>query len=56
MQKKKTIIKAITTMNINLLDVLLDDDKPYMDVPKPLFLEQLNLEFNKFKKKELTNL
>ena len=38
-------------MNINLLDILLDDDKPYMDVPKPLLLEQLNLEFNKLKKK-----
>ena len=49
--KKGTIINAIITMNINLLDVLLDDNKPYMDVPKSLFLKQLNLEFNKLKEK-----
>lgn len=49
MKYKKTIIEAIKTMNINLLYVLLDDNKPYMDVSKSLFLEQLNSEFNALK-------
>jgi len=49
--KKETIITAIKIMNINLLDVLLDDKKPYMDVSKSLFLEKLNLEFSNLKEK-----
>ena len=48
MTKKENIIKAITEMNINLLDVLLDDDKPYMGVTKLKFLDKLNEKFETF--------
>jgi hypothetical protein len=49
MSKKKTMIKAIAEMNITLLDVVLDDDRAYMDVSKELFLKKLNNEFEDLK-------
>ena len=55
MTKKEAIIKAITKMDINLLDVVLDDNKSYMDVPKGLFLEKLEMEFQTLKKQGITN-
>lgn len=36
-------------MNINLLDVVLDDTRAYMDVSKDLFLKKLNNEFDDLK-------
>lgn len=48
--KKETIIKAITEMDISLLDVILDDDRAYMDVSKKLFLETLSSKFNTLKR------
>lgn len=43
------MIKAIAEMNITLLDVVLDDDRAYMDVSKELFLKKLNNEFEDLK-------
>jgi len=55
MTKKETILKAITEMDINLLDIVLEDNISYMDVPKVLFLEKLEMEFQTLKKQGITN-
>jgi len=49
MTKKEAIVKFITEMNIDMLSLLLDDDKSYMDVPKETFIVKLNEEFNRLK-------
>jgi hypothetical protein len=52
--KKINIIKAITEMDIDLLDVVLDNDKAYMEVSKCLFIKTLSIEFDKLKKQGIT--
>ena len=41
MTKKQRIINAFKNLDFETLEVLLDDEKPYMDVPKKTFLEAL---------------
>lgn len=43
------IIQAIKNFDIAALKELLDDDKPYQDVPKTLFLEKIEKKFNQAK-------
>ena len=43
---KEAIIKDISEMNTDMLSLLLDDDKSYMDVPKETFIEKLDSKFN----------
>ncbi|TFV94462.1 hypothetical protein E4S40_10600 [Algoriphagus kandeliae] len=43
------VILAISTMDIERLDLLLDSSIPYSDVPKEIFLKRLNEAFNSFK-------
>jgi hypothetical protein len=47
MTKLEQIIQAIKTLHFNALDVLLDDDKSYMEVPKSVFLDKLREEFSR---------
>lgn len=42
---KKAILQAIKTFDISTLNILLDDNSPYMDVPRSLFLETLERKF-----------
>jgi hypothetical protein len=48
--KKELIIKSFQNMDINLLDVLLEDDKTYQDATKEVFIEKLNETFSILKK------
>lgn len=41
MKNFKPILQAIKHLDFDALEQLLDDDKPYMEVPKQLFLERL---------------
>ena len=41
MTEKQQIIQAFKALDFERLETLLDDDKPYMDVPKELFLSTL---------------
>lgn len=50
MNKKNHIIKAITEMNIDLLEIVLDNEKAYMEVSKDLFIKTLSKEFDVLKK------
>lgn len=43
--KKDLIIKAFEQMDANMLDVLLNDDQPYQDVSKELFVVELKKYF-----------
>src|SRR5690554_6123443 len=54
MTKKETIIKAITEMDIDLLDVVLDNDIAYMEVSKSLFIKTLSNKFKRLKKQGVT--
>lgn len=54
MSKIETVIKAIEKMDIDLLDLVLDTNKSYMDVPKEMFLSKLSSEFGKLKKRGVT--
>jgi hypothetical protein len=54
MSNKKAIIKAITEMNIAVLDAVLDNDKAYMEVSKELFIKTLSNEFESLKKQGVT--
>tara|TARA_R110002110_G_scaffold89504_2_gene233093 strand:- start:541 stop:1605 length:1065 start_codon:yes stop_codon:yes gene_type:complete len=54
LNNKETIIKAITEMDIDLLNVVLDNDKAYMEVSKELFIETLSNEFESLKKQGVT--
>ena len=49
MTTKQTIIEAIKEMDISLLEVVLEDDRSYMDVPKDIFIAKLKDEFVKLK-------
>ena len=55
MTKKEAIIKYITEMNADMLDILLDDDKSYMDVPKITFIEKLDKIFDRLKDQGISN-
>ena len=46
---RSKIINAIKTFDIDALDLLLDDDKSYMDVTKSLFLTTLERRFESAK-------
>lgn len=48
--KKPLIIKAISEMNISLLEVLLDDNQTYQGATKETFLEKMDEVFEQFKK------
>lgn len=52
---KQTIIQAIKEMDIEKLEELLDVNRPYMDVPKALFLEKLKIQFDRCKKNKITS-
>lgn len=54
MNKIETVIKAIEEMDIELLDLVLDTNKSYMDVSKEQFLSKLSSEFGKLKNKGIT--
>ncbi len=51
MTKLEIFLEIIREMNIDLLQVFLDDDKSYMNVPKQLFIEQLSIRFHLLKSK-----
>ena len=48
MHQKEAIIQAIKVLDFKLLSQLLDDDKAYMNVPKPLFIETFQNEIAKY--------
>ncbi|MCD8435960.1 hypothetical protein [Tenacibaculum piscium] len=50
MTEKNNTIKAITEMDIDLLDIVLDNNKAYMEVSKDLFIKTLSKEFDRLKK------
>jgi len=54
MSKIETVIRAIEEMDIDLLDLVLDTKKSYMDVSKEQFLSKLSSEFGKLKKKGIS--
>lgn len=47
MSKKQQIISAFENLDATMLDVLLNDDQPYQDVPKQLFVSELKKHFNR---------
>lgn len=47
-------VQAIQEMNIDSLEVILNDDKSYIDVSKELFLAKLSSKFEKFKTQGIT--
>ena len=53
MTKKDAIIKYISEMNIDLLSLLLDDNRSYMDVPKETFLIKLDEIFQRLKNQDI---
>lgn len=55
MSNKQIIINAIKEMDIHKLGELLDDNRPYMDVPKSLFLSKLKIQFDRCEKNEITS-
>ena len=48
-KKKNLIIKAFEQLDANMLDVLLNDDQPYQDVPKDMFVNELKRYFSEMK-------
>jgi len=52
--KKELIIKAFSTMDISLLEVLLEDYKTYQDAPKDVFIQKLTILFKQFKEEKNT--
>ncbi len=53
MSNKQLIINAIKEMDIKKLELLLDNNRSYMDVPKALFLEKLKQQFDYSKQIEV---
>ena len=53
MHKKEAIIKYITEMNTDMLSLILDDNKSYMDVPKETFLVKLEKIFQRLKNQDI---
>ena len=54
MNKKEDVINIISEMNIDLLDVILDNENSYLDVPKDLFIKELSNKFEQLKKQGIT--
>lgn len=54
MTKKDHIIKAITEMNVALLEVILDNNRSYVDVPKEIFLKEFYKKTERLKNKGFT--
>jgi tRNA(Ser,Leu) C12 N-acetylase TAN1 len=54
--KKELIIKAISEMNVSLLEVLLDDNQTYQGATKETFIEKIDEVFEQFKKSKDTML
>ena len=52
MTKKEAIVKYITEMNSDMVSLLLDDNKSYMDVPKETFVNKLEEIFQRLKNEE----
>jgi hypothetical protein len=55
-RKKELILESFQKMDINMLDVLLDDSRPYQDANKEVFIGKLIEVFNKFKQSGDTHL
>lgn len=55
MDKTEALIKAITEMNIDLMDVILENTNSYLDVPKEVFLKELSRKFIGLNKQGITN-
>ena len=55
MSNKQTIIQAIQEMDIQKLEELLEDDRPYMDVSKSLFLNKLKELFDERRENEISS-
>ena len=53
MTKKEAIIKYIKEMNTDMLSLILDDDRSYMDTSKEIFLEKLDKVFSDCKFREV---
>ncbi len=53
MTKKEAIVKYITEMNTDMLSLILDDNKSYMDVPKETFIEKLKETFEKLQNQDI---
>ncbi|GGG51619.1 hypothetical protein [Bizionia arctica] len=49
MTKKQTLIKAIMEMNIDMISLLLEDNRSYMQVPKEVFVNELSRIFTNLK-------
>ncbi|WP_373709225.1 hypothetical protein [Kaistella sp.] len=47
--KKELIIKAFEQLDADMLDILLNDDQPYQDVSKELFVSELKRYFSEIK-------
>ncbi|MBL0261019.1 MAG: hypothetical protein IPQ10_08120 [Saprospiraceae bacterium] len=47
--KKELIIESFQKMDLNMLDILLDENRTYQDATKEVFLEKLNIVFSKLK-------
>ena len=47
--KLELIIENFESMNLSMLDVLLDDDKTYQDARKEVFIEKIEEIFSKLK-------
>jgi hypothetical protein len=53
MTKKEAIVKYISEMNADMLSLILDDNKSYMDVPKETFLVKLDKIFKSLKNQDI---
>jgi len=51
MNKKELIIKSFQNMDLDMLVILLDENKTYQDATKEIFIEKLEIVFSHFKKK-----
>ena len=48
LNKKEPIIKSFKNMDLDMLDILLDENKTYQDVYKEIFIEKLEIVFSHF--------
>ncbi len=56
MTKKEAVLKYFSAMDIDMLELVLDDDKTYQGATKEIFLQKLDQVFNLFKKENDTQL
>jgi len=54
--KKQLVFQAFKNLDINLLEVVLDEDKAYNAAPKSTFIEKVKVAFEEFKKRGDTRL